>query len=84
MEFTIDRAITRIQEVHDFDCQLVKQVIAFHGTTPHTQSGPQDIVSSVVLPHSFLTLIQNSKNLLTPIVENFLSERRAGSYDMLL
>ena len=49
MEFILDRAITRIQEVHDFDCQLVKQVKAFLGTTAHTQGGPQDIVSLVAL-----------------------------------
>ena len=48
VEFTLDRAITRIQEVHDFDCQLVKQVKAFLGTTAHRQGGPQDIVSLVV------------------------------------
>ena len=46
MEFTLDRAI---QEVHNFDCQLVKQLKAFLGTTAHTQGGPQDIVSSIVL-----------------------------------
>ena len=49
VEFTLDRAITRIQEVHDFDCQLVKQVKAFLGTSARTQGGPQDIVSSGVL-----------------------------------
>ena len=30
--FTLDRAITRNQEVYDFDCQCVKQVKAFLGT----------------------------------------------------
>ena len=27
--FTLDSAITRIQEVYDFDCQFTKQVKAF-------------------------------------------------------
>ena len=31
--FTLDRAITRIQEAYDFDCQCVEQVKAFLGTT---------------------------------------------------
>ena len=37
MAFTVDRAITGIQEVNDFDCQCmcVKQVKAFLGTTAH-------------------------------------------------
>ena len=50
--FTLDRAITRIQEVYDSDCQCVKQVKAFLGTTAHTQ-GPQQ---QALLP-SFITKI---------------------------
>lgn len=78
---------------------------SWHGTTAHTQRGPQDIVSSGVLETkrkeksrkleenqewlkstcpSASAGVQNWKNLLTPIVENFLSERRAGSYAMPL
>ena len=30
VEFTLDRTITRIQEVHDFDFQFGKQVKAFN------------------------------------------------------
>ena len=44
--FTLHKAITRIQEVYDFDCQCEKQVKAFLGTKAHTQ-GPQSTVSSV-------------------------------------
>ena len=35
--FTLDRAITRIQEAYDFDCQCVEQVKVFLGTTDQTQ-----------------------------------------------
>ena len=62
VEFTLDRAITRIQEVHDFDCQLVKQVKAFLGKTAHTQGGPQDIVSSVGLENE-KKILQSSKEM---------------------
>ena len=48
MSFTLDTAISRIQEVYDFDCQCVNQVKAFLGTTAQTQ-GPQYTVSTVVL-----------------------------------
>ena len=58
VEFTLDRAITIIQEVHDFNCQLVKQVKAFLGTTAQTQGGPQDIVSSVVLENEKKKILQ--------------------------
>jgi hypothetical protein len=46
--FTIDTAITRIQEVYDFDCQCIEQVKAFLETTAQTQ-GPQGTISSVVV-----------------------------------
>ena len=64
--FTLDRAITRIQEVYDFDCQCVKQVKAFLGTTAHTQ-GPQGTVSSVVLEDGkrILQSLKEIKNLLS-------------------
>ena len=105
MEFTLDIAITaRIQEVHDFDCQLVKQEKSFLVTTAQIQGGPQDVVSSVVLENEkkilqsfkemknrlsqhapqLLEVFKIGRNSLTPIVDNFLSERRAGSYDMPL
>ena len=46
---TLDWAITRIHwEEYDFDCQLVKQVKAFIGTTAHTE-GLQGTVSLIVL-----------------------------------
>ena len=44
--FTLDRAITRNQEVYDFDCQCVKQVKAFPWN--NTQD-PQSNVSLVDL-----------------------------------
>ena len=64
MAFTLDRAITRIQEVYDFDCLCVKQVKAFLGTTAHTQ-GPQGTVSSVVLEDEkrILQSLKEIKNL---------------------
>ena len=48
VSFTLYRAISRIQDVYDFDCQCVNQVKAFLGTTAQTQ-GPQGTVSAVVL-----------------------------------
>ena len=44
--FTLDRAIIRIQEAYDFDCQCVEQVKAFLGTTAQTR-GPQHRVHKV-------------------------------------
>ena len=46
--FTIDTAITRIQEVYDIDCQCIEQVKAVLKTTAPTQ-GPQGTISSVVV-----------------------------------
>ena len=48
MSFIPDRAISRIQEVYNFDCQCVNHVKAFLGTTAQKQ-GPQDTGSTVVL-----------------------------------
>ena len=48
VSFTFDRAISRIQEVFDCDCQCVNQMKAFLGKTAQTQ-GPQCTVSTVVL-----------------------------------
>ena len=45
--FAIDTAITRIQEVYDFDCQCIEQVKAALKTTAPTQ-GPQGTISVVV------------------------------------
>ena len=66
MAFTLDRAITRIQEVYDFYFQCVKQVKAFLGTTAYTQ-GPQGTVSSVILEDEkrILQSLQEIKNLLS-------------------
>lgn len=40
VSFTLDRAINKIQEVYDFDCQCVNQLKPFLGTTTQTQ-GPK-------------------------------------------
>ena len=62
MAFTLDRTITRIQEVYGFDCQCrVKQVKTFLGTSAHTQ-GSQGAVSSVVL--------EDEKRILQYLKEN--------------
>ena len=67
VQFSLDRAITRIQEVHDFYCQFVK---AFLGTTANTQDSPQDVVSSIVL--------ENEKKILQS-----LKKRRIAEVNML-
>ena len=66
MSFTLDRAITRIQEVHNFDCQCVNQVKAFLVTTAQTQ-GPQGTVSTVVLEDEkrILQALKETKDLLS-------------------
>ena len=67
---TINRAITRIQGIYDFDCQCVKRVKAFRGTKVHTK-GPQSAVSSIVLEDEkrifqFLKEIKNVLSQHTP------------------
>ena len=66
VSFTLDRAITRIQEVHNFDCQCVNQVKAFLVTTAQTQ-GPQGTVSTVVLEDEkrILQALKETKDLLS-------------------
>jgi len=66
VSFTLDRAITRIQEAYDFDCQCVSQVKAFLGTTAQTQ-GPQGTVSTVVLEDEkrILQALKEIKDLLS-------------------
>ena len=70
MSFTLDRAISRIQDVYDFDCQCVNQVKAFLGTTAQTQ-GPQGTVSTVVLEDEKRML-----QALTDIKESFDADLR--------
>ena len=48
VSFTLDRGISRIQEVYDFYCHCVIQVKAFLETTALTQ-GPQGTFSTVML-----------------------------------
>ena len=95
VSFTLDRAISRTQEVY------VNQVKAFLGTTAQTQ-GPQDTVSTVVLEDEKRILqalkeikdllsqhapqlleVFKMKSLLTLICDNFFLEMRAGSYDAI-
>ena len=66
VSFTLDRAISRIQDVYDFDCQCVNQVKAFLGTTAQTQ-GPQGTVSTVVLEDEkrILQALMDIKDLLS-------------------
>ena len=66
MCFTLDRAISRIQEVYDFDCQCVNQVKALLGTTAQTQ-GPQDTLSTVALEDEkrILQALKEIKDLLS-------------------
>ena len=61
MAFTLDRTITRIQEVHGFDCQCVKQVKTFLETRPHIQD-PQGNVSSAVLEDEKIILQSLKEN----------------------
>ena len=66
VSFTLDRAINRIQEVYDFDCQCVNQGKAFLGTTAQTE-GPQGTVSTVVLEDEkrILQALKEIKDLLS-------------------
>ena len=66
VSFTLDRAISRIQDVYDFDCQCVNRVKAFLGTTAQTQ-GPQGTVSTVVLEDEkrILQALMDIKDLLS-------------------
>ena len=66
VSFTLDRAISRIQDVYDFDCQCVNQVKAFLGTTAQTQ-GFQGTVSTVVLEDGkrILQTLMDIKDLLS-------------------
>ena len=66
MSFTLDRPISRIQDIYDFDNQCVNQVKAFLGTTAQTQ-GPQGTVSTVVLEDEKRTLqaLTDIKDLLS-------------------
>ena len=93
---TLDRAITRIQDVYDLLVRKTSE--SFLGDTTNTQ-GQQGTVSSVVLENEkrILQSLKEIKNLLsqhapqllevfkmmsllTRIVENFFSERTAGLY----
>ena len=75
MSLTLDRAISRIQEVYDFDCRSLNQVKAFLGTTAQTQ-GPQDTVSTVVLEDvkRMLQALKEIKELLSQHVPQLLQE----------
>ena len=75
VSFTLDRAISRIQEVYDFDCRCLNQVKAFLGTTAQTQ-GPQDTVSTVVLEDEkrILQALKEIKDLLSQHVPQLLQE----------
>ena len=66
VSFTFDRAISRIKDVYDFDCQCVNRVKAFLGTTAQTQ-GPQGTVSTVVLEDEkrILQALMDIKDLLS-------------------
>ena len=66
VSFTLDKAIIRIQEVYDFDCQCVNQMKAFIGTTAQTK-GPQSTVSKAVLGDEkrFLQALKEIKDLLS-------------------
>ncbi|CAH3188374.1 unnamed protein product, partial [Porites lobata] len=73
--FTLDRAISRIQKVYDFDCRCLNQVKPFIGTTAQTQ-GPQDTVSTVVLMDEkrILQALKEIKDLLSQHVPQLLQE----------
>ena len=75
VSLTLARAISRIQEVYDFDCRSLNQVKAFLGTTAQTQ-GPQDTVSTVVLEDvkRMLQALKEIKELLSQHVPQLLQE----------
>ena len=73
MAITLNKAITRIQGIYDFDCKCVKQVKAFRGTKDHTK-GPQSAVSSVVLEDEkrIFECLKEIKNVLSQHAPQFL------------
>ena len=73
MAITLNKAITRIQGIYDFDCKCVKQVKAFRETKVHTK-GPQSVVSSVVLEDEkrIFECLKEIKNVLSQHAPQFL------------
>lgn len=65
VSLTLDRAISRIQEVHDFECRCLNQVL------------PQDIVSTVVLEDEkrILQALKEIKDLLSQHVPQLAGVR---------